>query len=415
MGVPMVASERSSIGSPQLRRTNVAVLTSNTKGVAILGSTGSIGRQALDVIARSEGAFRVVALCAGSDDQTLAEQMERFRPRYAGLFDPAAAARLREQTQHSVTIGSGEEALLEAVSLDDVDIVIVAVVGFAGLLPTLKALELGKRVALANKETLVAAGDLVMEHVSRAIERGVSHPLIPVDSEHSAIFQLIQGRSMEDVELVTLTASGGPFRNSTPEELECVTPEQALRHPTWNMGGKITIDSATLMNKGLEVIEAHHLFQLPLERIDVVVHPQSLVHSFVEFRDGSLFAQLAVADMRLPIAYALWYPNHAPRHIERLNLRQLRELTFEPPDVKRFPCLDLALTACKEGGTMPAVLNAANEIAVYAFLRGELEFLDIPRLIEATLEAHDKQSVDLETVLAADRWAREHANKLIQR
>lgn len=393
----------------------MTVLTSNAKGVAILGSTGSIGRQALDVIERSNGAFRVAALCAGSDDQALAEQIQRFRPRYAGLADRAAAARLRDRVHDSIDIGSGDEALIEAVSRDDVDIVIVAVVGFAGLLPTLKALELGKRVALANKETLVAAGDLVMDRVARAKEQGISDPLIPVDSEHSAVFQLIQGRSLDDVELITLTASGGPFRTASWEELEQATPEQALRHPTWNMGGKITIDSATLMNKGLEVIEAHHLFGLSLERIDVVVHPQSLVHSFVEFRDGSLFAQLAVADMRLPIAYALWYPNHAPRHIERLNLRQLRDLTFEPPDVKRFPCLELALTACKEGGTMPAVLNAANEVAVYAFLRGEISFLGIPRLIEATLEAHDKESADLETVLAADRWAREYARRLIQR
>lgn len=393
----------------------MTVLTSNTQGVAILGSTGSIGRQALDVIERSQGAFRVVALCAGSDHEALAEQIQRFRPRYAGLADPTAAARLRETVHDSIEIRSGEDALLDAVSLDEVDIVIVAVVGFAGLLPTLKALELGKRVALANKETLVAAGDLVMDRVARARERGTAYPLIPVDSEHSAVFQLIQGRSLDEVELVTLTASGGPFRTSTLAELEQVTPEQALRHPTWNMGGKITIDSATLMNKGLEVIEAHHLFQLPLDRIDVVVHPQSLVHSFVEFRDGSLFAQLAVPDMRLPIAYALWYPHYAPRHIERLNLRTLRELTFEPPDVRRFPCLALALTACKEGGTMPAVLNAANEVAVYAFLRGELSFLGIPRLIEATLEAHDKKSVDLETVLAADQWAREFARKLIRR
>ena len=394
----------------------MTVLTSNAKGVAILGSTGSIGRQALDVIERSNGAFRVAALCAGSDDQALAEQIQRFRPRYAGLADRAAAARLRDRVHDSIDIGSGDEALIEAVSRDDVDIVIVAVVGFAGLLPTLKALELGKRGRpLANKETLVAAGDLVMDRVPRARRQG------DVRSAHSgrqrarAVFQLIQGRSLDDVELITLTASGGPFRTASWEELEQATPEQALRHPTWNMGGKITIDSATLMNKGLEVIEAHHLFGLPLERIDVVVHPQSLVHSFVEFRDGSLFAQLAVADMRLPIAYALWYPNHAPRHIERLNLRQLRDLTFEPPDVKRFPCLELALTACKEGGTMPAVLNAANEVAVYAFLRGEISFLGIPRLIEATLEAHDKESAELETVLAADRWAREYARRLIQR
>lgn len=389
--------------------------TSKPIGVAILGSTGSIGRQALDVIAQSDGAFKVVALCAGSDDQALSEQIGRFQPCYAALSDADAAARLRQQHPKGIRIESGAEALVEAVTLADVDVVVVAVVGFAGLLPTLKALEMGRRVALANKETLVAAGDLVMNEVAKAIERGVPFPLLPVDSEHSAIFQMIDGRSTDHIEQITLTASGGPFRTSPQEVLGNVTPEQALRHPTWDMGGKITIDSATLMNKGLEVIEAYHLFRLPLERIDVVVHPQSVVHSFVEFRDGSLLAQLAVADMRLPIAYALWYPDNAPRHIERLNLGQLGQLEFEIPDTRRFPCLDLALAACREGGTMPAVLNAANEVAVHAFLQDQLTFMGIPRMIEAALEAHHKEPASLEAVLAADRWAREYAAQYLHR
>lgn len=384
-------------------------------GVAILGSTGSIGRQALEVIAAAQPKFRVVALCAGSDEETLSEQVVRFRPRFAALRDPAAAGRLRQRGHRGVTIGAGPDALVEAATYDGVDVVLVSVVGFAGLLPTLRALESGRRVALANKETLVAAGELVMRAVARADAQAATPRLMPVDSEHSALFQTLVGRDRSHVARITLTASGGPFRLTPASELAHVTPEQALRHPTWRMGGKITIDSATLMNKGLEVIEAFHLFGVPLDRIDVVVHPQSAVHSIVEFQDGSLLAQMATADMRLPIAYALWYPEAAPRFVKRLDLTALGRLEFEPPDYERFPCLPLAVEACRRGKTYPTVLNAANEVAVYAFLEGRIAFTEIPRVIEAVLEAHDATTPTLDDVLAADAWARREASTWIER
>lgn len=372
-------------------------------GVAVLGSTGSIGRQTLDVIARSEGKFRVAALCAHSDDATLSRQIARFRPAFAGLVDASAAERLAREWEGKVRIGAGAAALTEAVELDGVDVVVVAVVGFAGVRPTLRALELGRRVALANKETLVAAGEIVM---ALAREKGA---LLPVDSEHAALFQAIDGKPKESLYKVTLTASGGPFRNTPLNELKDVTPEQALQHPTWKMGGKITVDSATLMNKGLEVIEAVHLFGLGLDQVGVVVHPQSLVHALVEYTDGSVLAQMAVADMRLPIAQALWYPERSPRYIERLDLTTLGRLEFEAPDTERFPCLALAVAALQAGGTMPCVLNAANEVAVTAFLQGRLGFMQIPRLIEEVMERHRPAEVTLENVFTSDAWARYEA------
>lgn len=371
-------------------------------GVAIIGSTGSIGQQACDVIARSGGAFRIIALCANSDDATMAEQIQAFRPQFVGMRDEEAAARLRTTFGESVSVASGDEAMVEAACLDEVDVVLVSVVGFAGVKPTLAALERGKRVALANKETLVAAGDLVMAKVSDKSR------LLPVDSEHTAIFQTLEGRPGE-VERVILTASGGPFRHSTVQELERVTASEALQHPTWSMGGKITIDSATLMNKGFEVLEAIHLFRLDLDQVGVVVHPQSLVHSLVEFKDGSLLAQMAVADMRLPIAYALWYPRQAPWIVQRLDVAQLGKLEFEPPDTERFPCLRLAMEAGRIGGTMPTVLNAANEVAVSAFLQGRIGFVEIPRLIERVMEQHQVEPVSLDAIFASDGWARKRA------
>lgn len=378
-------------------------------GVAVLGSTGSIGRQTLDVIAQSEGKFKVVALCADRNDVELAKQIERFQPRFAALRDEEAAARLRSRCGDQVTVGSGDKALVEAVTLDGVDIVVVSVVGFAGVQPTIAALQLGRRVALANKETLVVAGELVNRY---RIDRT---SLLPIDSEHTAIWQILEGRGFSEVEHVFLTASGGPFRKTAAPELAHVTPEEALRHPTWNMGAKITIDSATLMNKGFEVIEAVRLFNLELEQVSVLVHPQSIVHSIVEFADGSLLAQMAVADMRLPIAYALWYPRPTPRFVERLDLLTLGTLEFEPPDVTRFPCLELAAAACRTGGTMPAVLNAANEVAVQAFLAQRLPFTHIPVLIERVMEAHRPEQVTLESLFAADGWARHKAEELVPR
>lgn len=379
------------------------------QGVAILGSTGSIGTQALDVIAQSEGAFDVVALCAGHSDALLGEQIAKFRPRYASLNDEAAAERLRRAGHRGVTIASGPEAMVEAALLDGVDIVLVAVVGFAGLVPTLEALAAGRRVALANKETLVAAGDLVMEKVTS------QDALLPVDSEHSAVFQTLLGRPVETVSKVTLTASGGPFRRTPAADMVGITPEQALQHPTWSMGGKITIDSATLMNKGLEVIEAVHLFRLDLDQVGVVIHPQSTIHSLVEFCDGSLLAQMAVADMRLPIAHALYFPQSAPRRVARLDLLELGKLEFESPDTERFPALQLAMDACRRGGTMPAVLNAANEVAVHAFLDGRLGFTQIPEVIASVMAAHKPYEVTLDTVMQSDFWAREQAHRLCRR
>lgn len=377
-------------------------------GVAVLGSTGSIGRQALDVIARSEGAFKVVALCAGRDDAAMAEQIERFAPRFVAMRDPDAAARLRERFGARTHVADGEEALVEAACYEGVDIVLVAVVGFAGVAPTLAALKQGRRVALANKETLVAAGELVMAQVGRPDQ------LLPVDSEHAALFQILDGRRRSDVHRVILTASGGPFRRTPLGELRSVRPEQALQHPTWRMGAKITVDSATLMNKGFEVIEAVRLFGLAPDRVAVLVHPQSVVHALVEFGDGSLLAQMAVADMRLPIAAALWYPRPAPSLVRRLDLAQLGTLSFEPPDPVRFPCLGLAYAALQTGGTMPAVLNAANEVAVAAFLAGRIGFLQIPELIERVMAHHRTGSVTLEAVCAADRWARAEAERMLQ-
>lgn len=372
-------------------------------GVAILGSTGSIGRQALDVIAHSEGRLRVVALCANSDDAALSQQIAEFQPDYASLVQPAAAERLSREWGGRLRLGCGPDSLLEAVELDGVDIVLVAVVGFGGVRPTLRALELGRRVALANKETLVAAGEIVM---AQARAEGA---LLPVDSEHAAVFQAIEGKPKDSLHKITLTASGGPFRKTPLEDLATVTPEQALRHPTWNMGGKITVDSATLMNKGLEVIEAVHLFGLELDQVGVVVHPQSQVHAVVEFTDGSFLAQLAIADMRLPIAQALWYPERAPRFIERLDFAKLGKLEFEPPDTERFPCLSLAIESLRVGGTMPCVLNAANEVAVEAFLEGRLGFMQIPQVIEEVMGRHRPVEVTLESVFATDAWAREEA------
>jgi 1-deoxy-D-xylulose-5-phosphate reductoisomerase len=291
------------------------------------------------------------------------------------------------------------------------DTVLTAVTGTVGLLPTIKAIEAGKDIALANKETLVAAGGLVM---SKIAEKGVK--LLPVDSEHSAIWQCLNGEPKETVSKLILTASGGPFRQATKSEMVNITPEMALKHPNWNMGSKITIDSATLMNKGLEVLEAHWLFNIDLTDIEVVVHPQSIIHSMVEFRDGSVMAQLGIPDMRTPIQYALSYPSRWPNKLPRLDLLSAAQLTFEAPDLERFPCLGLAYQAGKKGGTMPAVLNAANEVAVARFLNNDINFLDIPRILNAMMEKHQvMDNPDLDDILAADRWAREMAKDILVR
>jgi 1-deoxy-D-xylulose-5-phosphate reductoisomerase len=377
------------------------------KQIAILGSTGSIGRNTLRVVEALGSAFSVAALGAGSNVALLAEQIERHRPRMVSVTDEECAERLRDEIKArnistSPSIGIGVDGLSEVALCNGVEIVIGAVVGALGLLPTYRALEAGRRVALANKETLVIAGELM----TRAAEKSGAE-LLPVDSEHNALHQCLRGERRHEVKRLILTASGGPFRAAKREEIEAATPEQALQHPTWRMGDKITIDSATLMNKGLEVIEARWLFGFSADQINILVHPQSVVHSMIELIDGSIIAQMGVTDMRHAIQYALTFPARHPTDWPPLDLTACSRLEFEAPDTERFPCITLAYEALRAGGTMPAVLNAANEIAVAAFLAGEIRFGEIPRLIRAACEAHRPQPVSsLDTVLAADQWAR---------
>jgi len=379
------------------------------KSLSILGSTGSIGVSTLDVVRQHPDKLKVVGLAEGHDVNLLAEQIREFRPRIVSVRDEASATRLRELLgNEQPEIHWGIEGAAVVGETEGADMVVSAIVGAAGLVPTVRAIKAGKDIALANKETLVVAGQLVSDLVK---EHGVN--LLPVDSEHSAIFQSLTGHRQEDVERIILTASGGPFRNTPAEELQHVKPEQALKHPQWSMGAKITIDSATLMNKGLEVIEAHWLFNMPAEKIGVVVHPQSIIHSMVEYIDGCVMAQLGAPDMRAPIAYALSWPERCESGIKKLDLTEIGTLTFENPDMERFPALRLAFDALKAGQTYPAVLNAANEIAVAAFLERKIGFTDIPRIVEETMQAHTPFSpATLDEYLAADRWGRETAGTM---
>ena len=382
-------------------------MNTKTKGLAILGSTGSIGVQTLDVVDRFPDRLRVVALAAETSIDSLACQWERYRPAIASLMDSAATDALRSRIPRDV-IRSGMEGLLEAATHSDVDVVVVSVRGAIGLLPTLAALEAGKTVALASKEVLVAGGDVVMR-----ASRKHGAPVVPIDSEHSALYQCLHGEEASAVSRLILTASGGPFRNCSREEIERVTVADALAHPTWNMGAKITVDSATLMNKGLEVIEAHWLFDVPAERIDVVVHPQSIVHSMVEYVDGSVLAQMGLPDMRLPIQYALFYPDRAANDLPRLNLADIGALTFEEPDLAKFPSLALAFEAARIGGSMPAVLSAANETAVAMFLDERIGFTMIAETVREAMTAHTTMQVrTVEDVLAADEWARRFVHEM---
>jgi 1-deoxy-D-xylulose-5-phosphate reductoisomerase len=386
------------------------------KKLVLLGSTGSIGDSTLQLAADFPDRFEVVGLTAGSNNDKLLTQIRRFRPRVAALADPAAADRLRRQCRQrrdlrdlKIEILSGMEGLVRTATMAEADIVVSAIVGSAGLVPTLEAIRAKKTVALANKEPLVMAGPIVQQEARR---QGVA--ILPVDSEHSAIFQSLSGQRRGDVQRLILTASGGPLLDLPLAKRRTIKPAQALKHPTWRMGNKITIDSATLMNKGLEVIEAHWLFEMPADRIDVVIHRQSIVHSMVEYRDGSVIAQMGIPDMRGPLAYALNYPERLPLGLPSLDLTKVKSLTFEPPDHKKFPCLGYAYEALKTGGTMPAVLNAANEIAVAAYLSGQIGFLEIARLIRKTMDGHVPQAANsLEDVLEADRWGRERALKVI--
>jgi 1-deoxy-D-xylulose-5-phosphate reductoisomerase len=376
--------------------------------IAILGSTGSIGQSALSVVDTHADRVEVVALAAGANVERLAAQVSRYRPSLVSVATPAGLGDLKARLPLADAprdLLAGPEGLLAAATHPDVDLVLCASAGAAGLEAALAAIDAGKTVALANKEVLVMAGAIMVDAAAR---RGVA--LLPVDSEHNAIHQCLHGRRASDVRRLVLTASGGPFREWESEALTQVTPADALRHPTWQMGRKITIDSATLMNKGLEVIEARWLFDVPASRIDVVVHPQSVVHSMVELTDGSVIAQLGVTDMRLPIQYAFSYPERWEAPVPHLDLARMGPLEFQPPDPERFPCLRLAYAALEHGGTWPVVLNAANEVAVEAFLDGGLRFVDIPVVIERALEAAGLVTTvprSLADVREADAWARQ--------
>ncbi len=376
------------------------------KRIIILGSTGSIGVNALDVVAKFPDRFQVVALAAGWNSERLEEQIRRFRPRIASLMSEEAAAKLRDRCRDlKVKIVSGVEGMIEVAAHPEGDLVIAAIVGAAGLVPTLSAIRAKKPIALANKETMVMAGQLVTEEAKR---HGVT--IFPVDSEHSAIFQSMEGHRRENIRKLILTASGGPLLKTPLAKMRHVTPKQALAHPNWKMGAKITIDSATLMNKGLEVIEARWLFDIPTLRIEVLIHPQSVIHSMVEYVDGSVIAQLGIPDMRAPLSYALSYPDRLTLDLPPLNLTEIGKLTFLPPDEKRFPCLGYAYEAIRVGGTLPAVLNAANEEAVNAFLKERIKFLDIGKVIRKTMDAYrPNEPKTLEHVLEADAWARKQA------
>lgn len=380
------------------------------KRLAILGSTGSIGTQTLQVV--DECGFEVVALTANSSVDVLAEQALKYRPKLVVVMNPTYQDELNYKLQGTnIKIMTGMEGLLEAATHPDVDMVVNSLVGAVGVRPTWEAIRKRKDIALANKETLVTAGELIM---GEAAAYGVQ--ILPVDSEHNALFQALNGEDRKKVSRLILTASGGPFRNYTALELEKVTPAQALKHPNWDMGGKITIDSATLMNKGLEVIEARWLFDMEYDRIDVVVHPESIVHSLVEFQDSSILAEMGVPDMRVPIQYALTYPVRRRNTLERLDLVKVGQLTFEAPKWDLFPCLSLALTAGRRGGTLPAVMNAANEIAVYKFLKAEIGFMEIPAVIKQVMEQHEViDSPNLNEILAADQWARAETERVVER
>ncbi|MFR4651654.1 MAG: 1-deoxy-D-xylulose-5-phosphate reductoisomerase [Phascolarctobacterium sp.] len=379
------------------------------KNISLLGSTGSIGRQTLEVVAANPDKLKIRAIAAHTSDELLEEQIKMCQPDIAVLSDKEAAARLCKRYHGKTEILAGEEGLLAAATYDGADTVLASMVGYAGLRPTMAAIECGKDIALANKETLVAAGSLVMQAVA---EHKVS--LTPVDSEHSAIFQSLRGGKENEVKRLLITASGGPFRGKKRSELENVTLAQCLNHPNWSMGRKITVDSSTLANKGLEVIEAHWLFNMPYDKIDVVVHPQSIVHSLVEFCDGSVIAQLGEPDMRLPIQYALSWPERFDYTFEQLDLVKAGTLTFEEPDTEAFPSLKIAVECGKAGGTLPCVFNAANEEAVYAFLADKIKYLDIPYITAKVTEQHKNiLQPCIEDIEVADAAARAAARDII--
>lgn len=381
------------------------------KRLSVLGSTGSIGCNTLKIVQKFPDRFQIVSLAAKTNVALLAQQIEQFKPNLAVMYDKKHAELLRQAIpkKQPVQILFGHEGYLKAASQNDADIVVTAFVGAAGLLPTLEAIEAGKHIALANKETLVMAGELVMK---KALDSGIN--ILPVDSEHSAIFQCLEGHRKTDLKKIFLTASGGPFLNWPKSDFERITPEDALNHPTWQMGKKITIDSATLMNKGLEIIEAKWLFDVTPEQIQVIVHPQSIIHSLVSYCDGSIIAQLSKPDMTGAIAYALSYPERLDMDNSFLSLPGIGSLTFSEPDLDKFPCLALAMEACHTGGTLPAVMNAANEKAVGFFLENMISFIQIPKLIEKVMSQHQViPSPGLDEILQSDQWARNTAEHVM--
>lgn len=380
------------------------------KNITLLGSTGSIGKQTLDVARANSDKVKIRALAANTSDELIEQQIKEFNPEIVALKDEAAAKRLKKRYSGSTKIVSGTEGLIEVATYENSDTVLAAMVGYAGLRPVMEAIKVKKNIALANKETLVAAGELVMKAASEA-----KVSLLPVDSEHSAIFQALSGGKKNEVKRLLITASGGPFRGKTQAEMEKVTIADCLNHPNWSMGKKITIDSASLANKGLEIIEAHWLFDMDYDKIDVLVHPQSIVHSLVEYKDGSVIAQMGLPDMKLPIQYAFSYPDRWDCAYGQLDLFATKDLTFEKVDTAVFPALDLAINAGKSGGTLPCVFNAANEEAVYAFLDGKIKFLEIPRIISNVLEKHGNiKSPNIDTIEAVDCESRVRANEIIK-
>lgn len=379
------------------------------KKISLLGSTGSIGTNVLDVIERNPEKFQILGMSAGSNVDLFAKQIRKFKPRVVALFDTKKIPTLKERIADlDIEILSGEEGTIAVATLPEVDVVVSGVMGSAGLFPAIHALKSGKNLALANKETLVIAGELVLREAKKT-----NSQIIPIDSEHSAIFQVLSGEKKERIKKIILTASGGPFRTFSLGQMETVTVKDALKHPNWDMGAKITIDSSTMMNKGLEYIEAKWLFGVNTP-VEIIVHAQSIIHSMIEFVDTSILAQLGIPDMRVPIAYALTYPDRFQCDLPSLDLTTMGNLTFEAPDFERFPCLRLAIDAMEIGKTMPAVLNAANEIAVQAFLEELISYKDIAELIRMVMQNHNPSPLkELQDVLIADRWAREETTKLV--
>jgi 1-deoxy-D-xylulose-5-phosphate reductoisomerase len=379
------------------------------KKLSILGSTGSIGTQTLDIVKNNPNEFKITGLTANSNIEILKKQILEFNPEAVAVMDNEKVDLLKKDVD--IEVYSGIEGIIKVATLNNTDTVINSLVGSIGVRPTIEAIKNKKNIALANKETLVTAGSIVMEEVKK---NDVN--LMPIDSEHSAIFQCLNGENINDINKIIITASGGPFRDYTKQQLENVSVNDALKHPTWNMGNKITIDSATLMNKGFEVIEAHYLYNIPYEKIEVVMHPQSIIHSLVEFKDNSVLAQLGNPDMKIPIQYALSYPERLELNVKKLNLTEIKNLSFSKPNLELFPCLKYAYDAGKIGGTLPATLNASNEIAVNAFLNNKIKFLDIPRITNKILINHKIiNDPNLNQIMEVDKKTREETKKLIEK